>query len=121
MYGAPIWGYAKFENGTLKKFLDFPLKGTRWRGCDMAWQLQMAIDACQGTPQQYAVQPDREGAYLDLFSPLPLWAERRLALFGHQVARRNSLFTYWLPSRELQSEEEFLQKYLWLSKSDRRT
>lgn len=119
MYGAPIWGFAKFENGTLAKFLDFPLKGTRWRGCDVAWHLQMAIDQCRGTPQQYRKRSEKEGAYLDFFSPIPLWAQRRLALFGRTVAWHKSLFSFWLPDRELASEEEFLQNHLWLSKPNK--
>lgn len=119
LYGAPIWGFAQFENGTLAKFLDFPLKGTRWRGCDVAWHLQMAIDHCRGTPQQYRKRSEEGGAYLDFFSPIPLWAQRRLALFGRPVAQHKSLFSYWLPDRELASEEEFLQNYLWLSKTNK--
>jgi len=118
-YGAPIWGFATLTNGVVTSFLDFPLKGTRWRGCDVAWHLQMAIDQCRGTPQLYGRRPESGGAYLDFFSPLPLWAQRRLAVLGRLVPREKSLFSYWLPERELASLEVFLQERLWLAHRDK--
>jgi len=113
-HGAPLWGFAALKNGTPTRFLDFPLKGTRWRGCDVAWHLQMAIDDGRGTPQSYRLRETPSGTFLDFFSPLPLRAARRLAVLGHPAPRENCLFTYWLPSREVSSEEEFLRERLWL-------
>jgi hypothetical protein len=113
-YGAPLWGFAQLVNGVVNRFLDFPLKGYRWRGCDLAWQLQMAIDHCRGTPQHYRRRPDSTGAVLDFFSPIPLWAQRRLAVLGRPVSRERCLFSYWIPERELASEESFLQNQLWM-------
>ena len=55
-HGAALWGFAALANGAITKFLDFPLRGARWRGCDVAWQLQMAIDDRAGTPQTYPVR-----------------------------------------------------------------
>src|SRR5262249_35134973 len=72
LFGAPLWGYASLTDGNVTRFLDFPLMGTCWRGCDVAWHLQMAIDSCRGTPQVYRRRPTPDGAYLDFFSPLPL-------------------------------------------------
>jgi len=118
-YGAPLWGYAMLENGVATRFLDFPLKGTRWRGCDAAWHLQMAIDHGRGAPQRYRVRAAPDGACLDFFAPLPLWAQRRLAVLGRPAAREKSLFSYWIPARELASEEGFLQTRLWLVRSDK--
>jgi len=117
-YGAPLWGFASLMHGGVTKFLDFPLKGTRWRGCDVAWHLQMAIDHGRGTPQFYRRRPAPDGACLDFFSPLPLWAQRRLALLGRPVPRNKCLFSYWIAQRELGSEEAFLQERLWLSPCD---
>ena len=114
-YGALLWGYASLANGKVTGFLDFPLKGTRWRGCDVAWHLQMAIDYCRGTPQLYRRRPTPDGACLDFFSPLPLWAQRRLAVLGRPVPREKCLFSYWIPERELASEEAFLQERLWFA------
>lgn len=117
-YGAPIWGYAELADGMPSRFLDFPLKGTRWRGCDVAWHLQMAIDEGLGAPQVYRRRDEPGGAYFDFFSPLPLWAARRLAVLGNAAAPDRCLMTYWLPSQDLVMEEEFLRQRLWLKRSD---
>jgi hypothetical protein len=114
-YGAPLWGFADLDGGRVTKFLDFPLRGNRWRGCDVAWQLQMAIDWCRGTPQLYRRKPKEDGACLEFFSPIPLWAERRLAIWGRPSPRERCLFSYWIPERELASEEAFLRDRLWLA------
>jgi hypothetical protein len=118
-YGAPLWGFATLIAGHVTRFLDFPLKATRWRGCDVAWHLQMAIDHCRGTPQLYRRRPAPGGACLDFFSPLPLWAQRRLAVLGRPAPREKCLFSYRVPQRELASEEAFLQERLWLSPRDK--
>ncbi len=117
-YGSPLWAYVMLENGTVTKLLDFPLKGTRWRGCDVAWYLQMAIDYNRGTPQEYRRRRMPDGAYLDFFSPLPLWAQRRLMLFGHPGPRVKCLFSYWIPEIELATEEDFLRTRLWLRRRE---
>ena len=114
-YGAPLWGFALLTEGALDKFLDFPFRRDRWRGSDFAWHLQMAIDSCRGVPQKYRRRLTAEGTCLDFFSPLPLWAERRLAIIGRPVERERCLFTYQIAEPELAAEEEFLQKRLWLS------
>jgi hypothetical protein len=113
-HGAPLWGLVALTNGVPTKFLDLPLKGTRWRGCDVAWHLQMAIDDGLGRPQIYRRRDTTGGILLDFFSPLPLWATRRLAVLGHPAPPEYCLFTYWLPSREADSEETFLRDRLWL-------
>jgi len=118
-YGAPLWGFASLTNGVVTRFLDFPLKGTRWRGCDVAWHLQMAIDHCRGTPQLYRHRPTPGGACLDFFSPLPLWAQRRLDMLGRPAPREKCLSSYWIPQCELASQEAFLQKRLWLLHRDK--
>ena len=114
-YGAPLWGFANLVDGNVSKFLDFPLKSTRWRGCDTAWYLQMAIDHCRQTPQLYRRRTMRGGACLDFFSPLPLWAHRRFAVLGRPAPREKCLISYWIPERELASEETFIQERLWLA------
>jgi hypothetical protein len=114
-YGSRIWGLASLKDGAVAKFLDFPLRGVRWRACDVAWHLQMAIDYTRGTPQLYRRRPTSEGAFLDFFSPVPLWAWRRLAVLGRDAPRDNCLFSYWIPERELATEEAFLQARLWLT------
>ena len=115
-HGASLWGFAALANGAPTRFLDLPLKGTRWRGCDVAWHLQMAIDEGLGRPQTYRRRDTTGGILLDFFSPLPLWATRRLAVLGHPVPPENCLFTYWLPNREAALEEDFLRERLWLTR-----
>jgi hypothetical protein len=117
-YGAPLWGFAHLTDGTLDKFLDFPPRRDRWRGSDFAWHLQMAIDSCRGAPQKYRRRRGPAGLCLDFFSPLPLWAERRLAILGRPADRDRCLFTYQILERELAAEEAFLQKRLWLTATE---
>jgi hypothetical protein len=117
-YGAPLWGFAHLTDGVLDKFLDFPLRRDRWRGSDFAWHLQLAIDSCRGAPQKYRRRYGADSVCLDFFSPLPLWAERRLAIIGRPAERVRCLFTYRLPERELAEEEEFLRKRLWLAATE---
>jgi hypothetical protein len=117
-YGAPLWGVVQLASGTPTKFLDLPTKAARWRGCDEAWHVQMAIDRQRGTPQRYRRRGTPDGAYLDFFSPLPLWAERHLAVIGEPSPPAKCLFSYHVSQTELSAEEDFLQKRLWLARDD---
>jgi hypothetical protein len=117
-YGAPLWGFAHLADGALDKFLDFPPRRERWRGCDFAWHLQLAIDSCRGSPQKYRRRQAQDGICLDFFSPLPLWAERRLAIIGRPAERSRCLFTYQILECELAAEEEFLRRRLWLAPTE---
>jgi len=117
-YGAALWGIASLSEGAVTKFLDFPFKGGRWRGSDMAWHVQMAIDYCRGTPQLYRRVTLSDVVRFDFFSPIPLWAERRLAVLGRAVPREKCLFSYAIPEREAPSEETFLQERLWIKRID---
>jgi hypothetical protein len=114
-FGSPLWCAMNLENGTITKLIDLPLPKDRWRGCDAAWQLQMAIDASRGVPQQYRKEENNETVRLDFFGPIPEWAERRLMIFGHSVPKQRSLFAYELPRAEAAAEERFLRERLWLS------
>lgn len=117
-YGAPIWGVVHLVNGEAARFLDLPTKTTRWRGCDEAWHIQMAIDAQRGTPQRYRRRPALDGTHLDFFSPIPLWAERRLSVIGEPCPPTKCLLSYCIPQNELRAEEDFLEKRLWLARDD---
>ena len=114
-FGAPIWCFAELEEGSVVRLLDLPPKRTRWRGCDIAWHLQMAIDHCRHTPQIYRRLNDGDGVRLDFFSPLPEWSQRRLMIIGRPLPRERSLISYRIPSTEVEREEQFLQEQLWLS------
>jgi hypothetical protein len=79
----------------------------------------MALDHSRGVPQFYRCRRDSTGACLDFFSPLPLWAQRRLVVLGRPATREKCLFSYWIPERELASEATFLQQRLWLARSEK--
>ena len=117
-YGAPLWGIVHVAEGVATQFLDFPLKETPFRGCDVAWHLQMAIDATRGTPQRYRIRSTVEGTCLDFFSPVPLWADRRLSILGTACSPEACLSSYLLPSSELATEEAFLRDRLWLARDN---
>jgi hypothetical protein len=116
-FGAPIWCVVLLEAGRVLRLADLPLEKTRWRGCDAAWHLQMAIDHCYGTPQKYNRRAEPDGIRLDFFSPLPQWAQRRLMIFGRPLPRENCLFSYLLAASESETEERFLQQRLWIVKN----
>ena len=116
-FGAAIWCLVELEGGNVSRFLDLPAKESRWRGCDEAWHLQMAIDARRGQSQQYRVQSSGDEYRIDFFSPLPAWSERRLITFGWAVPREKCLMSYVLPTGAAEIEERFLQECLWLSRT----
>jgi hypothetical protein len=117
-FGAPIWCFAALEDGVPVRLLDLPLERTRWRGCDAAWHLQMAIDYCRHNSQRYRRRVESEGIRFDFFSPLPQWSQRRLMIFGRAVPRDNSLMSYRLPPAEAQVEARFLEERLWLLRTE---
>ena len=117
-YGAPIWCFVVVKNGAPVRLLDLPLKKTRWRACDVAWHLQMAIDYCSSAPQLYRRSTGDDRTRFDFFSPLPQWSERRLMIFGCPKPRNGSLISYSLPAVYADQEEKFLQQRLWLSRTE---
>ncbi len=117
-FGAPIWCLVKLQEGKPVRLLDLPLARSRWRGCDVAWLLQTAVDHCRGSPQRYRRRIDGDEVRFDFFAPLPQWSERRLMNFGKPAPRDACLFSYIIPINEADSEEAFLQQNLWLSRDD---
>ena len=117
-YGPPIWCFVELVEGASRRFMDMPRKGSHWRGCDEAWHLQMAIDADRGEPQWYRVHSGDAECRFEFFSPLPAWAERRLITFGRAVQAGSCLMAYALPCGAAEEEEQFLQKTLWLSRTE---
>ena len=117
-YGVDSWCYVELLNGQVSRFIDIPFKHNNiiQRGCDGAWQLQMAIDFVSGSSQKYNVCISEGDCILEFYSPIPLWAERRLIALGHSIKSNKCLFSYLLPPDELSSTEEFLKSYLWLEK-----
>lgn len=114
-FGVPIWCVAELTEGVTRRILDLPPRHFRWRGCDAAWYLQLAMDHCLGHPQRYWRHATNNGLVFDFYSPIPLWAQRRLMILGQEYHTEGSLFAYEIPSAEGEEEEHFLQENLWLA------
>lgn len=114
-YGADLWCYIEMRDGNPERLIDFPSAGSRWRGCDEAWRLQMAIDAHAGNPQRFRIRsgPERTRV-MEFFSPLPMWVRRRWDAVGEPVAASGCLFAYRLRDAELPEELRFASDSLWL-------
>lgn len=114
-YGADLWCYIEMRDGNPERLIDFPSAGSRWRGCDEAWRLQMAIDAHGGNPQRFRISSGPEGTrVMEFFSPLPTWVRRRWDAVGEPVAASGCLFAYRLRDAELPEELRFASDSLWL-------
>jgi hypothetical protein len=113
-FGADLWCYVQLTNGRPERMIDLPQRGSRWRGCDEAWHLQMAIDAKRGSPQRFRVTPSGNAVVLQLFSPTPAWARRRWDAIGEPVPSAGCLFAYRIPKTEVEEERRFAQEALWL-------
>lgn len=121
-YGADLWSYVQVRNGHPESLIDFPLINSRWRGCDEAWHLQMAIDKERGEPQQFMLRHGpKETCVLELFSPVPMWATRRWNTIGELIPSSGCLFAYRFPKDEIEEELRFLHEMLWLEKMENRT
>jgi hypothetical protein len=113
-YGADLWCYVHLTKGQPERMIDLPQRGSRWRGCDEAWHLQMAIDAQRGAPQRFRVTPSGDAVVLELFSPAPAWARRRWDAIGEPVPSAGSLFAYRIAKAEIGEERRFMREALWL-------
>jgi len=114
-YGADLWCYIEMRDGNPERLIDFPGADSRWRGCDEAWRLQMAIDAHCGNSQRFRVRSGPAGTSLiEFFSPLPMWVRRRWDAVGEPVAASGCLFAYRLNHAELPEELRFASDSLWL-------
>lgn len=117
-YGADLWGYASLERGEVRKLVDFPIPGSRYRGCDMAWRVQLAIDALSNKPQRYRVVSLDGGRRFDMFFPLPDWARRRLSTIGQEIASDKCLMSFSIPLNAVMAEQAFLKEYLFLESEE---
>ncbi|HEX8539039.1 MAG TPA: hypothetical protein VF664_16335 [Cystobacter sp.] len=114
-YGADLWCYVQVNDGQPERMIDLPRRGSRWRGCDEAWHLQMAIDAQRGSPQRFRVTPSvGDTVVLEFFSPVPAWARRRWDAIGELVPSTGSLFAYRILKAEIDEERRFARDTLWL-------
>jgi hypothetical protein len=113
-YGAPLWCLVDLKDGVPCRFVDLTSRGDRVRPCDIAWRIQMALDAQAGCPQRFRVRPLGPEYGLDFFSPLPSWAERKLAVAGEKTDRHKSLLSYCVSTTDLEHETQFLRGRLWM-------
>ena len=112
-YGADLWAYGRFNLGQLEALIDLPLPGSRWRGCDSAWRLQLALDARADRPQRYRIHPNDGFTHFDFFFPLPSWARRRLGVVGEELSPEGCLMSFRVPVNEADEEQAFLRNYLY--------
>lgn len=121
-YGAPLWCYVEVKAGLIQRVLDLPIHDRLHRACDEAWRLQAAIDSRRGSPQRLRVDR-RNGtdvAVLNLMSPLPGWAQRRLDTIARPIPRDRALISYAIALDDLDAEVEFLSQSLWTVRMDDR-
>ena len=115
LYGSDLWSYVEMRDGRPEKFVDLPLRESRWRGCDEAWRLQMAIDANRGEPQRFRLTfGPNNTRVMQFFGPVPMWGQRRLDSIGIPVSSPGCLFAYRFSANEVIEEARFVREELWL-------
>jgi hypothetical protein len=119
-HGAPLWCYVELAQGHPKRLLDLPRDERHARGCDEAWRIQAAIDACRGHPQRFRRRPVGDEVILDFFGPLPRWADRRFAAFGEAAAPSRCLFSRRFQHSEVAEELDYIHDELWLEEAEER-
>jgi hypothetical protein len=117
-YGADLWCFVRIERGVPVALIDFPVEELTAPGRDEAWRAQAALDAERGRPQVLRMNTASlvdDETIIDLFSPVPGWAERYLELIGRPVARSTgSLFSYRVSAAANQEMAEFFTAMLWM-------
>ncbi|MEH0843121.1 hypothetical protein V6U81_12110 [Micromonospora sp. CPCC 205711] len=117
-YGADLWCFVRVAEGLPQRLVDLPVGDATTPGRDEAWRLQAALDAQRGEPQVFRTRTAAGGSagnIVDLFSPVPNWAERYLELVGLSVPRsRGSLFSYRVPTAAMPDLTAFLADMLWM-------
>jgi hypothetical protein len=114
-YGSNLWCIVHLESGAPTRLIDLNLGPYHERPCDVAWRIQMAIDASGSFAQHYSMRMSDDGVIFDFFSPIPSWAERKLAIFGKRITASRCLFTYLIPQQDRNEITGFLGDYLWLT------
>lgn len=113
-FGADFWCYVQVRDGEVQRLMDLPRLPHSETPHDEAWRIQAAIDAQQDTPQVYRIRSENEGTVLDVFSPLPSWAERQFRVVAEPKSEaKGALSSYWFEG-EASSERELLEQYLWM-------
>lgn len=115
-YGADLWCYIELNNGQPTRLLDLPIDTMMNRGCDEAWRLQAAIDARNKHAQKVSTTDVSDGLIqLSFYSPIPMWAQRRLDMIGRPVHEsKGCLFSYLVNKEEITQELDFLSRLMWM-------
>ena len=117
-FGANLWCLVELQVDATARILDLFSSGDTVRSCDIAWQIQMAMDASAGQAQAFRCRAHGDRATIDFFSPVPSWAERRLFLAGRHCAGEGCLFSYEMAATAIDAERRFLRESLWLAEND---
>ncbi len=113
-FGANLWCLVDLQPNSAARILDLFSTGDTLRSCDVAWQIQMALDARAGLAQAFRCRPNGDRSTIDFFSPIPSWAERRLFLVGRRQAGTGCLYSYEMATNATEGERRFLRESLWL-------
>lgn len=115
-FGAPIWVFVELDRGRPTRYIDLPWSAARFRGCDLGWRIQSALDTLAGTPQSYRIASvsDDLDRY-EFFSPLPLWIERRLRIHGEKVLVGCALIAYELACDVDHAIDDLLHSHMWFT------
>jgi len=126
-YGAPLWCYVALEGGLLTRLVDLPAATETRSTRDTALRLQCAIDACREGPQFFRRIDMGEFVALAFYGPMPAWAERQwdqLSQLDASVVEPaekqapGSLFVRVFGRNDVQEEEAFCHRMLWLTRRD---
>lgn len=115
LYGARLWSLVEMQGGQPHRLIDLYADDDRQRPCDFAWRIQAALDTIRGTPQRLRIRRGTSTAWIDIFSPLPAFAERRLALVGGKIAGSKCLYSYEIPTDHLVAETSALGSMMWMA------
>lgn len=115
LYGAPLWSLVSLDQGRARHLIDLYADDDRQRPCDLAWRIQAALDAERNTPQRARIRRGAASASIELFSPLPAFAERRLALSATKGVGNQCLYSYSVPNARLAEEVGALRTLMWMA------
>ncbi len=117
-YGADLWCLVRIESSVPRALVDLPVDVTDVPACDEAWRFQAAVDAVAGHPQVMHVRSATGvpgSRMLDLFGPVPGWAQRYLELVGTPVSRaKGALISYRVPISAIGEVSAFVADMLWM-------
>lgn len=113
-FGADLWCLVDLQPNSAARILDLFSTGDTLRPCDVAWQIQMALDERAGLAQAFRCRSNGVRSMIDFFSPIPSWAERRLLLVGRRQTGPGYLYSYEMATTAADSERRFLCESLWM-------